>query len=73
MRKIPKSIINYRYLLWMKRSSTKGKLGKAIQLRTIHPTTESFQLHVMRAHYQTILWMHALDADPPLLDPCQVF
>ena len=57
----------------MKRSSTKGKLGKATQLRTVPPTTESFQLHVMRAHYQTILWMHALDANPPLLDPCQVF
>ena len=58
-----------RYLMWLKKS--RGKLGRAPKLCNLPPTTEAFKLHVMRAHYQCILWKSALAADPPNLDPCQ--
>ena len=57
-----------RYLLWLKKS--RGKLGSAPKLCALPTTTEAFELNVLGAHYQTIIWKSALAADPPDLDPC---
>ena len=45
------------------------KLNAAPDLRSLPPTTKAFTEHVYRAHLQTAIWRHALDADPPALNP----
>ena len=55
--------------MWLQKS--RGKLGSAPKLRSLPPTTEIFELHVKRAHYQCILWKSSIAADPPDLNPCE--
>ena len=42
---------------------------EAPKLCTLPPTTEAFELNVMRAHYQCAIWKQALEK-PPDIDPC---
>ena len=56
----------FRYLAWGKKSS--GKLKSAQKLNSLPPTNEAFYLNVLRAHFQCVVWLHSLHADPPSLD-----
>ena len=38
---------------------------------SLPPTNEAFELNVMMAHFQCAIWLHALEADPPSLDPAE--
>lgn len=68
--KITSTLSAIRHDVW---SSKMGnpKITKAPKLKTLPPTTEAFLGHVLRAHYQTIIWKSSLQADPPALDPVQ--
>ncbi|KAG1664960.1 Dual specificity protein phosphatase 16 [Nymphon striatum] len=41
----------------------------APKLCALPPTTEAFKENVARAHLQVSIWLHALDQDPPSLEP----
>ena len=41
------------------------------KLCSLPPTTEAFRQNALRAHLQVAVWRHALQADPPILDPLQ--
>lgn len=59
--------------MWNKRAKGKGKLTTApTKLSSLPPTTECFRQHVLRAHYQTLIWLSALQQHPPDLDACLV-
>ena len=36
---------------------------------SLPPTSEVFEQNVARAHLQVAIWLHALDPNPPVLDP----
>ena len=57
-----------RFSTWTSKMANK-KLKSAPLLKTLPPTTESFEEHVYRAHLQTALWRAALEPDPPALNP----
>ena len=44
-------------------------LGGAPKLQTLPPTNEAFRENVARAHLQVAIWRHALEPNPPHLDP----
>ena len=52
-----------------------SRVGKAPscapKLCSLPPTSEAFRENVKRAHLQTCTWTHAVDTDPPSLDPVQ--
>ena len=50
------------------KSITKGKCSVFI-LETLPPTTESFTLHILRAHYQAAVRRSAAEPDIPNIDP----
>ena len=45
----------------------KPNISSAPKLQTLPPTSEAFDRHMHRAHYQAMLRMTALDAEPPAL------
>ncbi|KAG7164002.1 hypothetical protein Hamer_G014467 [Homarus americanus] len=47
------------------------RLTSAPELRYLPPTTAAFELHVLRAHYQTMIWRSPLEVGPPNHDPRQ--
>ena len=47
----------------------KPKLTKAPELKSLPPTKEAFELHVLKAHIQTAIWKSANDSRPPELEP----
>ena len=57
-----------RYNIWTSKMANK-KLTSAPSLKVLPPTTEAFQQHVHRAHFQAAIWRSALKPDPPVLDP----
>ena len=57
-----------RYDIWTSKMANK-KLTTAPQLKTLPPTTEAFDEHVHRAHFQVAIWRSALQQDPPNLNP----
>lgn len=50
-----------------------SKVGRSIagapKLATLPPTNEAFGENVARAHLQVVIWRHALDPEPPSLQP----
>ena len=53
-------------------ASTLGKaLSCAPKLCSLPPTSEAFRENVKRVNLQTCIWRHAVDTDPPSLDPVQ--
>ena len=38
--------------------------------KCLPPTTEVFNLNVLRAHYQACIWNHCMSSTPPDLNPC---
>ena len=38
---------------------------------SLPPTNEAFELNVMRAHFQCAIWLQAMEADPPALEPTE--
>ena len=62
-----------RFEMWTMKMSSK-RLTSAPELKMLPPTTQAFQLHVKRTHYQTALWTSALwksalEIEPPSIDP----
>ena len=56
-----------RYKVWATKMSNPGRCA-APKLKTLPPTTQAFQEHVYRAHFQTALWRAALHTHPPPLE-----
>ena len=54
--------------VWSKKMA-KQKLTKAPELKSLPPTKEAFELHVLRAHIQTAIWKSANDSRPPEFEP----
>ena len=59
-----------RYLVWIGKMAN-HRLTSAPELRVLPPTTEAFEQHVFRAHFQAAIWRSALLPDPPALNPLQ--
>ena len=57
-----------RYLVW--RRKAEGKISATPKLAALPPTTEVFNLNVLRAHYQACIWNSCLENNPPDLNPC---
>ncbi|KAG7157432.1 hypothetical protein Hamer_G005864 [Homarus americanus] len=47
------------------------RLTLAPELRCLPPTTAAYDLHVLRAHYQIMIWRAAVEVGPPNHDPRQ--
>ena len=60
------SLTQARISVWAHKTVRRTKIPKQC---TLPPTTESFELNVMRAHYQCAIWKQALE-EPPDADPC---
>ena len=43
--------------------------ASAPKLCSLPPTSEAFEQNVARTHLQVASWLHALDPNPPVLDP----
>ena len=43
--------------------------ASAPKLCSLPPTSEAFEQNVARVHLQVAIWFHALDPNPPVLDP----
>ena len=52
-----------RYALYTKRTR-----GKAVCVKTLSPTDANFAYHILRAHYQLMLWKAADKQTPPAVD-----
>ena len=58
-----------RVRVWTKRA---GKsLASAPKLPSLPSKTDSFCENAKRAHFQTCVWKHAIDPNPPALDPLE--
>ena len=47
----------------------KRTVTRVPKLKALPPTSNAFKENVNRAHIQVCIWKHALNADPPNLDP----
>lgn len=56
-----------RQRMW--RSKVGRSMAGAPKLATLPPTDEAFAGNVARAHLQVAIWRHALDAEPPSMEP----
>ena len=61
------SIMEARQQMWFCKVS-RSKVS-APKLYSLPPTTEAFEQNVARAHLQVVIWFHALDPNPRVLDP----
>ena len=52
-----------RYALYIKRTR-----GKAVCVKTLPPTDANLAYHILRAHYQVMLWKAADQQTPPAVD-----
>ena len=59
---------NLRYDMW-KMKTGNPNIVSAPSLKSLPPTNMAFKLHVMRAHFQACIWKHAINAEPPSMDP----
>ena len=62
-----------RFSLWVKR--TKKKLTatqRPTKSESLPPTTEVFQLNVLRMYFQACIWMNCLEENPPEMDSVKV-
>jgi len=59
-----------RYGVWSSKMAN-TKLSAAPDLKSLPPTSDAFQEHVKRAHYQAAIWRASLDPNPPTIDPSQ--
>ena len=57
-----------RYKLWFSKTG-KRTVTRVPELKALPPTSDAFKENVNRAHIQVCIWKHALNADPPNLDP----
>ena len=60
------TMFNTRFHVWSAKVSN-PKASSAPQLRALPPTTEAFEQHAIRGHYQSLVWTPALLAVPLLL------
>ena len=56
-----------RQQMWF--SKVRRSKASAPKLCSLPPTSEAFEQNVARAHLQVAIWVHALDPNPPVLDP----
>ena len=45
------------------------KASSVPKLKSLPPTTEASKEHVLRAHYQAMVWLGDMFPDPPDIDP----
>ena len=57
-----------RYEVWLTKTG-KRKISRLPPLKSLPPTSEAFAENVKRVHLQVCIWKHAMDSDPPNLDP----
>ena len=57
-----------RYGIWTTKMANKKRKSTPI-LKVLPLTTEAFELHVRRAHFQAAIWRSVLEPDPPALSP----
>ena len=57
------SMASARYALYTKRTR-----GKAVCVKTLPPTDANLAHHILRAHYQVMLWKAADQQTPPAVD-----
>lgn len=62
------SLSEARYKLWISKTGRR-KVTRVPELKSLPPTCEAFGENVKRAHLQVCIWKHALDPEPPKLDP----
>ena len=61
------SMTEARQQMWF--SKVSRSMASAPKLCSLPPTSEAFEQNVARAHLQVAIWLHALDPNPPVLDP----
>ena len=61
------SMTEARQQMWF--SKVSRSKASAPKLCSLPPTSEAFEQNVARAHLQVAIWLHALDPNPPVLDP----
>ena len=61
------SMTEARQQMWF--SKVSRSKASARKLCSLSPTSEAFEQNVARAHLQVAIWLHALDLNPPVLDP----
>ena len=59
-----------RYQCW-KIKTMKGNLNSRFKLNNFPPTNDVIELHILRAHFQTMLWKHSNFHQPPEWDPLE--
>ena len=61
------SMTEARQQMWF--SKVSRSKASAPKLCSLPSTIEAFEQNVARAHLQVAIWLHALDPNPPVLDP----
>ena len=59
-----------RYQCW-KIKTMKGNLNSRFKLNNFPPTNDVIELHILRVHFQTMLWKHSNFHQPPEWDPLE--
>ena len=62
-----KNMTAVRFEIWSQKMAHK-RITAAPSLKTLPPTTEAFEEHVIRAHVQAAIWRSALETDPPAFE-----
>ena len=57
-----------RYKLWVSKTGNRT-VTRVPELKALPPISDAYEENVKRAHIQVCIWKHALNADPPNLDP----
>ena len=66
--KITSDMSAVRLDVWTSKLSKKT-ISSAPELKILPPTNAAFELHVQRAHFQTMIWKAAKEVGPPDYDP----
>jgi len=62
------NISEVRYSVWSSKMANHN-ITACPKLKSLPPTHDAFVQHVYRSHYQVRIWLSAMSADPPALNP----
>ena len=66
--KLCTNLSDIHFNVWLTKTGRKTATTST-KLKSLPPTSEAFEEHVKRAHFQTAIWKYALHPDPPKWDP----